>query len=90
MTHIKDLNFVLLSVTRDKLAEDTDTQTKVQLVESWMCNQPLQRAQVAATRKFDACSTKEFDLIRGSMIRAQPKILSSCYSRHVGPYNSRI
>ncbi|KAJ1363798.1 hypothetical protein KIN20_023741 [Parelaphostrongylus tenuis] len=58
ITHIKDLNFVLLSVTRDKLAEDTVTQTKVQPVATWKCNQPLQRAKVVATRKFDASSTK--------------------------------
>ncbi|KAJ1371484.1 hypothetical protein KIN20_033446 [Parelaphostrongylus tenuis] len=32
ITHIKDLNFVLLSVTRDKLAEDTVTQTKAEPV----------------------------------------------------------
>ncbi|KAJ1353054.1 hypothetical protein KIN20_009600 [Parelaphostrongylus tenuis] len=60
---MKDLNFVLLSVTRDKLTEDTVTQTKVQPVATWKCNQPLQRAKVAATRKIDASSTKALSYV---------------------------
>ncbi|KAJ1367639.1 hypothetical protein KIN20_028590 [Parelaphostrongylus tenuis] len=41
-----------------QLAQDTVTQTKVQPVATWKCNQPLQKAKVVATRKFDASSTK--------------------------------
>ncbi|KAJ1374725.1 hypothetical protein KIN20_037476 [Parelaphostrongylus tenuis] len=48
----ENLNFVLLSVIRDKLAEDTVTQTRAR------SNEPLQRAKAAATRKCDACSIK--------------------------------
>ncbi|KAJ1362602.1 hypothetical protein KIN20_022213 [Parelaphostrongylus tenuis] len=43
----------------NKLAEDTVTRTKVQPVATWKCNEPLLRAKGAATRKFDACSTRD-------------------------------
>ncbi|KAJ1362123.1 hypothetical protein KIN20_021549 [Parelaphostrongylus tenuis] len=45
ITHIKDLNFVLLTVTRDKLAEDTVTQTKVQPVETWEVQQAISKGK---------------------------------------------
>ncbi|KAJ1357253.1 hypothetical protein KIN20_015359 [Parelaphostrongylus tenuis] len=92
ITHIKDLNVVLLSVTRDKLAKDMVTQTKVQPVATWKSNQPLQRAKAAATRKFDACSTKTANIIMANWSRMMWKSVIDRAIRMLasGPFGSHF